>query len=195
MTRIFKPTKADAWTKFAKEVNGEYAVGGPTENDTLRIRYKEWTILVYADRKTENYVVTNMKVPFLHKQKLKLGISAKGYLSQLLGINGILVGNKSFEKDYLLKSNSVEPLMKLMESQELIRLLMKNPYIKLEIRAGRNGWFGISYPPEISVIHLQYPDEVLERATLKDLSKLLFVLLDRLVEINVAHEKNLNFAL
>ena len=129
MTRIFKQTKADVWTTFAKEVDGEYVDGGPTENDTLRMSYKEWTILVYTDRKTENYTVTRMKVPFLHKKKLKLSISAKGYLSQLLGINGISIGNKSFEKDYLLKSNSAESTMKLMESQELIRLLLKNPYI------------------------------------------------------------------
>ncbi|MEO9870944.1 hypothetical protein [Ekhidna sp.] len=195
MTRIFKPTKADAWTKFAKEIGGEYVDGGPTENDILKVTYKKWTILLYTDRRSENYTVTIMKVSFLHKKKLKLHISAKGYLSKLLGINGISIGNKSFEKEYILKSNSIDSIMKLIESKELMRLLMQNPYIKLKTIIGRNGWFGLSYPPEISVIHLEYPGEVLERAVLRDLSKLFSVLLDRLVEIDAAHEKNPNFTL
>ncbi|MEM7298283.1 MAG: hypothetical protein AAF391_08465 [Bacteroidota bacterium] len=46
MTRIFHPSKTDHWTKFAKEISGEYVDGSPTEKDILLKTYKEWTIVM-----------------------------------------------------------------------------------------------------------------------------------------------------
>ena len=197
MNRIFVPSKKEVWSTFAREMRGSYSDGSPTENDMVRWSYKEWSFLLdsIARSSERQNTHTRLRAAFLHKKKLRFRISAKSYLAQLLGLRGISTGDDSLEKVFLIKGSNEELLIKLMESSGLVKQLKKLPYLKLKVTHGSGGWFGLHYPSEISVLHLEYPGQGLEKVILKDLSKVCQEVLDRLVEIDAASSKNPDFTL
>lgn len=203
LKKIFKPRYKKAWAKAAEELGGKYADNGLWETDTLLCHYKKWRILIdtykaqsgkiadFFDEDAEDEITyTRMLVPFKVNGNFHFKIHKKGWLgkaSKLFGAKDIKIGDKSFDKKFIIKGNNDQKITELFNSEELRKLIKKHPGIRIEVREYK-GWFSHTFPEGVLGLYMECEDIVENKNTIIDFFEIFRLILDKMVEIGVAYE-------
>jgi len=201
LKKIFTPPYKKVWAGAAEELGGKYTDNGLWETDTLLCHYKNWRILLDIYKGQSANVIeilndddkvdfTRMLVPFKVKGNFQFKIYRKGLFSgvgKLLRAKNIAIGDKSFDKKFIIKGNNGEKIKQLFDSEELKTLIKKHAYIHIEVREYK-GWFSHTFPEGVVGLYMEREDIVWNKNTIMDFFQIFRLILDRMVEVGIAYE-------
>ena len=195
---IFGPPKDEIWKQIANEIDGEFIDQGFWGKDMLTFKYKEWELLLDTfSRKTGKTTTTytRFRVPFVNRNNFKFTIYREGFFASIgkfFGMQDIQIGDSFFDEEFIIKSNDVNKVKYLLSDKELKKLFKEQNYVNFTIKEDA-GWFSQKYPAGVRVLYFETSGIITNKDVLHGLFQLFMAILDRLVYINAAYEKNPNF--
>lgn len=183
------------WRQFSSENNGTYIVGQYDNLDSVEIIYLNHKIVF--DRYIHYQVVggksydtefTRVRLEFKSTDNLKLRLTEQGFIDnigKLFGAQDIQIGDKVFDKRFMIKGN-VEFKIQTLFSNEIIKgLILAQSDIHLQI-LDKEGIF--NEPIQDGNVMLYYISEtvVKEIEQLNSLLKLYTTLVDQLTKLSSA---------
>jgi hypothetical protein len=121
---------APVWQQFAKEKGGTYL---PISNDRVQFPYMDFTITfdaythyVVVGGSSYEYEYTRGQVEFFCPDNFKLLITQQGLIdnvAKLFGMQDIQIGNKQFDKKFIVKSNDEAKTLLLLSNNSITKSL------------------------------------------------------------------------
>ena len=192
---VFGPSKDEIWSQIANEIGGEYIDAGFFKKNVLRFQHNEWELLLdtytqSSGQSSQTY--TRLRVPFVNKDGLRFKIYRENFFTSIgkfFGMQDILIGDSFFDDDFIIKGNKEFRIKQLLNDGHLKSLFTKQPKVYVEIKDDE-GWFGQKYPNGVDVLYFQAHGVIKNKEALRNLFELFTALLDRLVHIDSAYEKD-----
>ena len=194
---LFGPPKDEIWTQLAKEMDGEFVDNGIWKNDKLSLKYKNWELLLDTFQTSGKHktTYTRLRVPFINRSDFRFTIYKEGFFASIgkfFGMQDIQIGDAFFDEKFIIKSNDVNKVKFLLSDNKLKKLFEKQAYVNFTVKDDK-GWFHQKYPKNVTVLYFRIRGTVTNKELLHDLFQLFMAILDRLVYINAAFDKNPNF--
>lgn len=174
------------WREFAKEKNGTYLQGG---EDKVAVVCKNHTILLdhyvhYTTVGSNTYQkeYTRGIVEFRSPDKLKLRLTSQDLvdnIGKLFGAQDILVGDKQFDKQFMIKGNDEYKIQLLFSDHSIKKLLSELKVVRLEITDGE-GLFDEKVQEGNSMLYFLSEEKVKNVQQLNKIYQLFAELLDAL---------------
>lgn len=144
---IFGKDYAPVWQQFAKEKGGTYL---PISDDRVQFPYKDFTITFDA---YTHYVVVGGssyeheyirgQVEFFCPDNFKLLITQQGLIDnigKLFGMQDIQIGEKQFDKKFIIKSNDEAKTLLLLSNSAITKSLQDINPVRFDITDGEGLW-------------------------------------------------------
>lgn len=195
LKEVFSSSQSEIWSQIANEIGGDFIDGGFWEKDLLEFRHKEWTILLDtykppgSNSSTTTY--TRMRVPFVNKDNLYFDIQREGIfqsIGKFFGSQDIIIGDRFFDDQFMIKSNSEEKIRQLLQSDKLKNLITSTPNIKFCVRDNEGLIFNSRFPDGVDILYFETLGVIRDRQTLLNLFLLFSAVLERLIQIDSAYE-------
>lgn len=192
---VFGPSQKEIWSQIAQEIGGELIDGGFWDKDVLEFRHKQWTIVLDtykspgSNHSTSTY--TRMRVPFVNTSNFYFNIYQEGFFSsigKLFGMQDIIIGDRFFDDQFVIKSNSEVTIKQLLHSDKLKQLISSIPRIKFCIKDDDGRIFKSGFPAGVDVLYFEYLGVIKDKQTLLNLFLLFSAVLERLVQIDPGYE-------
>ncbi|MCE7995346.1 MAG: DUF3137 domain-containing protein [Roseivirga sp.] len=192
---VFGPSQNEIWSQIANEIGGELIDGGFWDKDMLEFRHKQWAIVLDtykspgSNHSTSTY--TRMRVPFVNTTNFYFNIYQENFFSsigKLLGMQDIIIGDRFFDDQFVIKSNSDVTIKRLLDSDKLKQLISSIPRIKFCIRDDDGRIFKSGFPAGVDILYFEYLGVIRDKQTLLNLFLLFSAVLERLVQIDSAYE-------
>lgn len=199
---VFGSSQKEIWSQIASEIGGELIDGGFWDKDILEFRHKQWTIVLDtykspgSNNSTSTY--TRMRVPFVNQSNFYFNIYREGVFSsigKLFDMQDIIIGDRFFDDQFIIKSNSEAIIKQLLESEKLKGLISSIPRIKFSIKDDDGRIFKSGFPSGVDILYFEYLGVIRDKQTLFNLFLLFSAVLERLVQIDPAYENDPGFSL
>lgn len=197
---FFGPSKEEIWSQIANDIGGEFIDAGFWGKDILKYKHKDWEILLdtykQSTGKTQT-TYTRLRVPFINKNGLRFNIFRKGFFSSIgkfFGMQDIEIGDFNFDEKFIIKGNFESKIKHLLNDQNLKRLFDKQKRLNIQIMDDE-GWFAQKYPKGVDILYFSTIGIIKDKNSLLNLFELFAAILDRLVEINSAHNDDPNITI
>lgn len=122
-------SKKDLWKDLAKMFDGEFKIKQTISKDInsfhLEIPYKNHQIILTETDTKPLKFETKLKL----NRKFEFNISWEDSLERILKIFGkqdIIIGNKEFDKKYIIQSNEPELITNILNFREISKILLKH---------------------------------------------------------------------
>ena len=135
------------WQQFANEHQGAYT---SISNDKVEFPYKGFTITFdaytyYANvgNSSRDHDFTRGLVEFISPDSFKLQITQQGVfenIGKFFGAQDILIGDKQFDKKFIVKSNDEVKALLTLSNNSIIKTLQDVDTIRLDITDGEGLW-------------------------------------------------------
>lgn len=201
---IFGPSKDEIWRQIASDLDGEFLDGGFWRENAVAYSHGQWRIILdtrtettYSGTMMMTMQYTRMRAPFVNKDGLYFDVSLEGFLSsigRLFGMRDIVIGDRFFDDQFLIKGNSPEKIKLLLADERIRELIRKQPKVHLRIKDDE-GIFGADFPDGVDELYFECAGVIKEAEALKDLFELFCRILERLVQIDSAYEDDPNVTL
>ena len=133
--KIFGDSKIFFWTQIAQDIDGKYIDGGFWKTNTLLYKHNEWKISLDTYTTYLNYMFTTytrMKSLFKNKNNLYFKIYRRGFfwgyngvffrkIGRFLGLQDIIMGDQSFDNNFIIKGNDKGKIKRLLDSNKVTR--------------------------------------------------------------------------
>jgi len=190
---LFGPSRRNVWSKVANELDGHLNHGGFFGKEHLLVNYRNWRIFmdIFTVSHTEggSTTYTRLRAPFLSKTDFELKIRRANILSpvgKFLGMQDIEVGDKLFDKKFIIKSNDEQKVKDLLDDEKLKSFLSYPPKMHLEIRHEKSFFLNRGHPPGVYELYFKYKGVLKNEKTIFVLIALFQAMLDRLVVVDLA---------
>ena len=194
---MFSSGSKAVWRQLVAEVGGEFIEGGLLGSDSVRAKFKQWTIFLdtYSESGRDT-VYTRFIVPYQSLDGATWRIKRKGMESWIANLPGlrqlgklfappeIEVGDPDFQREFIINGTNSEKMVSMLAKQEIRRLIhrLQDPYFVATARDYQSG------PRELR-LYFQAPGMVEDLQQLKSVFELFEVTLDQLVAIGSASEE------
>lgn len=177
------------WKQFSKENSGIFRFSPRGYRLDFLYRNFPITIETYSYYTTPEGTSEYVRgvVEFAVLDPFKLLLTRQGLvenISKIFGAQDIQIGDKRFDKDFMIKSNDETKTRLLFSDASVAEVLLKNQTIRLEITDGE-GLFGEKPTEGKSMLYYILEGEINEINQLNDISSLFKTVLDALMEMNV----------
>lgn len=153
---IFRKDYESVWRQFASQNGGTYA---PIISDRVVIPYKNYTLTFddythytvvnqnsYESAFTRGIVEFTCSGNFAHSDSFpgKFLITQQGFIeniSKIFGAQDIQLGDKSFDKKFMVKGNDEAKVKTLLSDSSILKLIIQNKTLRLTI-TDEEGLFG-----------------------------------------------------
>lgn len=197
LKEVFGPSQKEIWSQIANEIGGELIDGGFWDKDILEYKHKQWTIVLDtykapgAKQSTSTY--TRMRVPFVNQRNFYFNIYREGVFSsigKLFGMQDIIIGDRFFDDQFIIKSNNEATIKQLLQSEKLKGLISSIPRIKFSVKDDDGHIFKSGFPSGVDVLYFEYLGVIRDKQTLFNLFLLFSAVLERLVQIDPGYEND-----
>ena len=144
---IFGKDYAPVWRQFAQEKGGRYL---PISDDRVLFPYKGFAITfdaythyVVVGGSSYEYEYTRGQVEFFCPDNLKLLITQQGLIdnvAKLFGMQDIQIGDKQFDKTFIVKSNDEAKTLLLLSNSAITKSLQDLKPVRFDITDGEGLW-------------------------------------------------------
>ena len=197
---LFGPSKEEVWAQVAQDIGGDFESGGFWQGSVLRYQHGPWELLLdtYAttNHSTSNehdtQTFTRMRAPFVNQSRFRFEIYRAGLFSLMaswLGAQDIVIGDRFFDDDYVIRGNHEEQVRNLLASEELRRLIRVQPNIHFKV-IDYEGFFFKKYPANVDALYFETYGVITEFRLVKNLFEMFTLTLDRLVKIGSAADRD-----
>ena len=172
---LFGKSRKEVWKQIAKEINANYIEEGLFQNPRVELKHNNW--IIYLDTYTvstgkSSITYTRMRAPLVNTKQFNFKIYSKGIGSNIgkcLGMQDIEIGYDDwFDRDFIIKSNDEELLIKLLQNHNIRRLIEKQSKIVFELK-DNEGTFGPKYDENESVLYFVVVGIIKDKERIMDL--------------------------
>ena len=196
LRNILGPSKDEIWGQIATEIGGDYIDAGFWGKDVLVYRHNEWEFILdtYSQSSGQHSTTTytRLRVPFLNKDGFRFKIFREHFFSSIgkfFGMQDIQIGDPFFDDSFIIKANDQYKIQRLLGDDDLKTLINRQPNIHVQIKDDE-GWFAQKYPEGVDVLYFECTSVMKKKEDLHNLFQLFTAILDRLVDIDSAYEKD-----
>jgi len=198
---LFGPSKTESWTNLSNQIKAEFIKGNIFNTHKVIAREKEWTITldtfaVHTGKATVPF--TRMRAPFMSKDNFRFKIERRNFFSPIadfFGRKSLSTGNPDFDKHFVIKGSDEYKLKKLFSNEAIRELIMGQEDIHLEIKDDEGGWPNKRFPSDVDELYFQTSGIVKDVERLKLVFHLMKEVLNQLVTIGSAYDRNPNVTL
>lgn len=186
LRKLFGPSRKELWKRLAAELDARHVDGGTWKDDEIRVEHGGWTVTldtvtVMVGKVPVTY--TRFRAPYVNPEGFRFTAYRRSFVSDIakwFGMQDIVVGHATFDRDFILKGNDERRLKALFDDAEVRRLLERQEGVRLFVR-DHEGWFAPKYPPATDLLECTLQGVVLDKVRLEDGFALLGAVLDRLL--------------
>lgn len=197
---IFGPSQKETWTKLSEDIKAEFVKGGVFGTHKVVAREKVWTITldtfaVHTGKATIPF--TRLRAPFFTKDNFRFKLEKRNFFSPVadfFGRKSLSTGFPEFDKHLVIGGIDDYKLKKLFASETIRTLVLNQKDIHLEIKDDE-GWLATKFPTDVDELYVQFSGVVKDGARLKAAFALCREILNQLVEIGSAYERDPNLTL
>lgn len=193
LRKWFGPSKAEMWRKLCAETGAEFVQGGFWKGDKVQATHGEWTITLdtYAVSTGKVTVVfTRMRAPYVNPDGFRFTIYRRGFFSDLgkwLGMQDIEVGEREFDRDFIIKGTDAGKVRALLDNARVRELIAAQPHIHFAVK-DNEGWGGKEFPADTDELCFHVGGVIKDVERLKLLFELFAETLEQLCRIGSAYE-------
>lgn len=191
----FKGNRREVFADLAEKLQGDYEKGTMWKHDLVRARSGPWEVVMDQYTVHANNVhipITRIRAPFLNKDGLQFGLSEEGFFQRLgkkFGLQDLEIGYRDFDQAFRITGNKRDQIRRLLEDDNLRKLLLEDPAISLSIK-NDEGLFKQKYPNGVDLLYFEKHKHIVDLPTLERLFALFALVLERLVQIDSAYESD-----
>lgn len=195
LRHAFGPSRDEIWEQIARDIGGTLEKDSFLGGEALRYHAGEWEITLDTRTEVAGYAtmtLTRMRAPFVNKDGFYFRIYRERIFSAIgkrLGLQDIAIGDPYFDDEFIVQANDKEKVKLLLSSPRLKELLEAQPDVYFEVRDDE-GWFGARFPKGVDELYFQCSGILKEERLLRDLFEVFTLVLERLVQIDSAYEKD-----
>lgn len=185
----FRKNYESIWREFAKEKNGTYI---QSSDDKVEVVYKNHTIIldnfIHYTTVGHNTYENQYKrgiVEFRSSDKLQMRLTSQDWvdnIGKLFGAQDIAVGDREFDKQFMIKGNDEYKIQLLFSNRSIKKLLSESKVVRLEITEGE-GLFDEKTQEGNSMLYFVSEDKIKSIQQLNKLYQLFTELIDGLKSI------------
>jgi hypothetical protein len=198
---FFGPSQKETWTKLSEEIKAEFVKGGIFDAHKGVLNEKVWTITldtfaVHTGKATIPF--TRIRAAFMNKGSFRFKLERRNFFSPVadfFGRKSLSTGFPEFDKHFVITGKDDYTLKKLFANETIRELVMGQKDIHLEIKDDEGGWPNAKFPSDADEVYLQFAGIVKDTERLKDGLRLSKAVLNQLVEIGCAYEREVNITL
>jgi hypothetical protein len=200
LRRMFGPSKKEIWRQLSSEIDARYVDGGFWKGDKDQAVQEESTVTLdtYTVSTGKTTVVfTRMRAPFVNPGGFRFTVYRKGMFSgiaKMLGMQDIEIGDESFDRDFIVKSDDEIRVRELLANQRIRELIARQPQIQFTVKDD-DCWFGASFPEGVDELHFKTVGVIKDVERLKLLYELFAETLDQLCRMGAAYKQSPDVAL
>jgi hypothetical protein len=172
---LFGKSRKEVWKQLAKEIDADFIKGRLFQSPRVELKHNNWiicldTYTVSTGKSSITY--TRMRAPLINAKQFNFKIYRKGIGSNIgkaLGMQDIEIGYDDwFDRDFIIKSNDEELLIKLLQNHNIRRLIEKQTKIVFELK-DNEGRFGPKYNENESVLYFVVVGVIKDKERIIDL--------------------------
>ena len=134
-------SKKEAWQQFSSKIQATYVKGGIVKSDRIEAAFQNWQLVydIFVVPAGAILSYTRVRTPFLAKSDFQFCISKKSFVNKIaekLGKSNIETGDSRIDDNFVIKSNSIEKVKRLLSNEKLKNLLLEKPGSDFEISHG-----------------------------------------------------------
>jgi hypothetical protein len=198
---LFGPSQKETWTKLSEEVKAKFINGGTWNSNKVEVHEKESTLTldtfaVHAGKVTVPF--TRVRAPFMMKDGFRFKIERRNFFSPVadfFGRKNLSVGYAEFDKHFVITGTDEYKLKKLFASEAIREFILEQKEIHLEIKDDEGGWPNKKFPSDVDELYFQTSGVVKDVERLKLVFSLIKEVLNQLVTIGSAYDRNPNVTL
>lgn len=187
--------KESIWKNFSKQLGGIYIEGQYGQLDGTLVSYDGWNIKfdyydLYSGKFSSRFTRVFVSINSLDNFRFEVyNNGAIRSIEKIFGAQDIEIGIKEFDNKYILKSNDGFKLKKLLQNQEIRKLIQSQKEVNIEISNYRGIW-----EKEVDELELSFfvQGEIKSIEILISLLNLFKLILDNLAEDNSIEKKATN---
>lgn len=198
---LFGKSYQEVWRQFARANNGAFICAKDCNNDSVEILYQDFKItfdtythLIVVRSKSSEFEYTRVRVELLLPDNLNLKLFRQGFIEsigKLFGMQDITIGDKEFDKVFIVKGNNDSKIQQLFSNATILNLILSQKDIRLEI-LDTIGFFDEKIQDGISVLYLVSEDKIKTIEQLNSLYRLYAELLNQLTKLSSAKPGSLS---
>ena len=188
-------TKNDAWEELAIDIGGKHIQSAWGTPDALLLDYKNWRLKITNHAVGHKPASIMIRVPFKTESSFNFNIYREGLIAMIgktFGMQDIVIGDHEFDRQFIIKSNNESQIKKFLDSEELKRKI--EDLDDCNILITKESYSIDNYTPK-GVKHLVFRSEFGFSGLhqIKPLTEIFKLILDRLVELNIASDEKVDF--
>jgi hypothetical protein len=183
------------WKQFAKDHNGTFILANDGNNDGVIIFYQDFKIIfdsythiIVVGSSSTEIEFTRVKVELSLADNLKFKLLRKGFvdsIGKLFGAQDIVIGDREFDKAFLIKGNNDFKIQQLFSNTSIRKLVLSQKDIRLEMM-DTIGVFDEKIQDGNSLLYFISEDRIKNIEQLNSLYRLFSELLNQLLRISSA---------
>lgn len=192
MFEFFKKKELNIWKLFSDEMNAKFISAKNDQTAKTEIIYENWKIIF--DNYTDYIVVGNSSsektytrviVPCESIDNFRFEIYNSGFIRNIekfFGAQDVELGISEFDKKFIIKSNNEFKIKNLLQNLEIRNLIESLKDVNIET-SNKKGIWEQELPEKQFELSFYVLNEIKNTTELKELLKLLKLLIDQLVLI------------
>ncbi len=200
LRELFGPSRQEIWKQLADQLGGTFDKGKWFKGPSVRCQTGPWEIVLdtYDEHHGEHHsTYTRLRAPFLNKDSLRMKIFREGVLARMgkkLGMTDIQIGFLEFDREFIVQANDRDKICRLLQDEQIRKLIQESQGVTISIRDDE-GFFHKTYPKGVDVLYASHSGVIRNLDELRMLYALFSAILDRLVAIDSAYERDPGFKL
>ena len=185
--KLFGPPLNEVWKQLAEEIEGEFTPGAFMKTAAVVKMHKHFRILLdtYTVNTGKSSVTyTRMRVPFKRENDIEFKLSRKNIFSGVGSMFGMpVIGSYDYDFDdkYVIKGNDESVIRELFQNETLKQCIEYQKNLLLRVKPYKS-----KKSPGSSELYFQMTGVLKDMEKLKNLFNMFTVLLDELVDKDVA---------
>lgn len=193
---LFGPSKAEIWSQLASQVGGRFTSGGFfSGSDRVEVSVGQWvlTLDTYDESNGDTHATyTRFRAPYVNADGFRFTIYQAGLftgLGNLLGMQDVEIGDRTFDDEYVLKGNDEEKVRLFFSDETLKRMIYGQSKIHMTVKDDE-GWFRKTFPMNVDELYFSRAGVMKDMAELSGLFDLFAYSLCRLCHMGSAYEND-----
>ena len=187
------------WMDLADEMHGEFTDGTYVVAAKVPLATKPWVahMKMHTNPIGKSIAETTViAVPYAPQHEFKLAVhnsSPIEEVAKIFGLQDIVIGEPTFDKEFIIQGNNVDLLRELFADAQLRALLLGQKAANLSIVDHQHKLFGITPPRGVNVLTFAEKGAINSFERLTSIMELIDTVMERLVHLEVATREVVDF--
>lgn len=190
MFEFFKKKELNIWKVFSDETNAKFISAKYDQSAKTEIIYDNWKIIfdnyinyIVVGNSSSEKIYTRVVVPYESIDNFRFEIYNSGFIRNIekfFGAQDVELGISKFDKKFIIKSNNEFKIKNLLQNLEIRNLIESLKDVNIET-SNKKGIWEQELPEKQFELSFYVLNEIKNTSELKELLKLLKLLIDQLV--------------